>query len=264
MFKRKKEEIRKERFTTKRDNLQIVGEEYRKEGSSLPIAIVSHGFMANMSTTRGYAKYLAELGYCAYCFDFCGGSIAGNKSDGKTTEMSALTEVQDLEAVIRYAKSRAYTDENAVLLMGCSQGGFVSGIVAGKNREDVKQLILFYPALCIPDDARSGSMMNSRFDPLHVPETFRCGPMKLGRRYAEDVNQLDPYELLEGYEKDVLIVHGNQDKIVNISYSNTMIQRYRSKGLDRKCEYCVIDKAGHGFKKKEDVIAREAIWKFVG
>lgn len=54
------------------------------------------------------------------------------KSDGNTTDMSVLTEVKDLEAVIEYAESKTYTNSSKILLMGCSQGGFVSAITAAK------------------------------------------------------------------------------------------------------------------------------------
>ena len=55
--------------------------------------------MAFQDTVRQYAILMAELGYASYCFDFCGGSVVKGKSDGKTTDMSVLTEVKDLEAV---------------------------------------------------------------------------------------------------------------------------------------------------------------------
>ena len=79
---------------------------------------------------RQYVIELAKLGYAAYCFDFCGGSVMGSKSDGKTTDMSVLTEVADLEAVIAHIRSLPYTGNKP--LMGCSQGGFVSAITAAK------------------------------------------------------------------------------------------------------------------------------------
>ena len=98
--------IRRRTFSCMRGDLTIRGTEYRPNGEKLPIAIVCHGFMANQQTVRQYARVLAKTGYCAYCFDFCGGSVPlTGKSDGATTDMSVLTEVQDLEAVIRYAQS---------------------------------------------------------------------------------------------------------------------------------------------------------------
>ncbi len=100
------EDITQSLFECQRDGLTIRGTEYRPAGEDLPVAVVCHGFMANQKTVVQYAKELARLGYCAYTFDFCGGSVLKmGKSDGKTTEMSVLTEVKDLEAVIAYVRS---------------------------------------------------------------------------------------------------------------------------------------------------------------
>ena len=88
--------------------------------------------MANQKSVRHYAKLLASMGYASYCFDFNGGSAVKSKSSGKTVDMSVLTEVKDLEAVISYAKERSYTNSEQIVLMGCSQGGFVSALEAAK------------------------------------------------------------------------------------------------------------------------------------
>lgn len=177
-------------FSCKRDGLTIRGTEYRPlspKGEKMPIAIVSHGFMAFQDTVRHYAKAFAEMGYLSYCFDFSGGCVVKGKSDGKTTDMSVLTEVRDLEAVMEYARAQGGADTEKITLMGCSQGGFVSALAAVKPENNVSELILFYPALCIPDDARAGRMMFAKFDPNNIPDIVNCGPMKLGRRYVEDV-----------------------------------------------------------------------------
>ena len=43
-------------FECQRDNLTIRGTEYRPQGENLPIAIVSHGFMAFQDTVRHYTR----------------------------------------------------------------------------------------------------------------------------------------------------------------------------------------------------------------
>lgn len=92
-------------FTCQRDGLTIRGIEYKPEGENLPVAIVSHGFLMWRDTVRDYTRLLARLGYAAYCFDFCGGSIPGKgQSDGKNTEMSPMTEVQAREALQQFAE----------------------------------------------------------------------------------------------------------------------------------------------------------------
>lgn len=254
-------------FECKRDGLTICGTIYRPKGDHLPIAIVCHGFMAWQDSVKHYAAFLAEMGYAAFTFDFCGGSVMCGKSDGKTTEMSVLTETKDLETVIEYVRNLSYTDSEKILLMGCSQGGFVSALVAAKNNFPIEKLVLFYPALCIPDDARAGKMMMVKFDPQNVPDTFRCGLMKLGRCYAMDVMQMDAFAEIKNYAGRVCIVHGTKDKVVDVSYANRAAEAYKSTmpiGMQesKRVQLHFIDGGGHMFSKKHDVIAMKLLKEF--
>ncbi len=238
------------RFECRRDGLTIRGTEYRPGGDNLPIAVVSHGFMGRGEHFSQYAIKLAELGYCSYCFDFCGGSHE-SISDGRTEDMTVLTEICDLKAVIDYARGRPYTRGEDMLLMGCSQGGFVSALTAKELQKQVARLVLFYPALCIPDDARKGQMMFARFDPNDIPETIECGPMKLGCCYPAAVNEMDPFEEIKGFDGKVLIVHGTDDGIVKQSYAERAYEAYNSTVPDRVSLH-IIKGGGHGFTEEHD------------
>ncbi len=240
--------IKQESFACVRDNMTIRGLYFRPQGKNLPIAIVSHGFMANCQTTKGYARWFAERGYAAFCFDFNGGGLM-SKSDGATTDMTIFTEEKDLKAVVAYAQSLPETDASSVTLMGCSQGGVVSGLVAADMQEALERLILFYPALCIPDDARAGKMMFAKFDPANIPETFRCGPMKLGRDYAASVLGVDLIAELGRYTGKVLIVHGTDDQIVDYHYSE------RAQAACQNATLKLIPQGQHGFSKAHDRLA---------
>lgn len=243
-------------FSCQRGNLTIRGLEFRPEGENLPVAIVCHGFMATQDTVFPYAKELARMGYCTFTFDFCGGCAGGKgKSDGATTEMSVLTEVEDLEAVVAYAQSLPYTTQE-LLLSGCSQGGFVSALTAAKHPDMVTKLVLFFPALCIPDDARAGRMMFAKFDPNNIPDVINCGPMKLGKLYAADMIHMDPIAEIRTYPGPVLIIHGDKDKIVNVDYSRQAHEAYPNSTLH------IIEGGGHGFSKKLDVIAKSHLRRF--
>lgn len=97
-------------FECKRDGLTIRGTIYRpKRRSSSDCNRMSriYGMARQCETLCGF---LAEMGYVAFTFDFCGGSAMCGKSDGKTTEMSVLTETKDLKAVIEYVRNLSYTD----------------------------------------------------------------------------------------------------------------------------------------------------------
>lgn len=169
------------------------------------------------------------------------------KSDGPTTNMSVLTETEDLDCVIAYARSLDYVNKDKILLMGCSQGGFVGALKAAKNKYPVKKLVLFYPALCIPDDARAGHMMFAKFDPNNIPEIIHCGPMKLGKRYAADVINMDPFKEIQKYKGDVLIVHGAKDDIVNPKYAKRAYDSYRQSNPKRTAALHILNNGKHGF-----------------
>ena len=181
--------------------------------------------------------------------------------------MSVLTEVKDLEAVIEYVSTLPYVNKEQIFLMGCSQGGFVSALVAAKNKYPIEKLCLLYPALCIPDDARAGKMMMAKFDPDNVPDIINCGAMKLGKCYPTDVMNMNPFEEIAPYKGPVCIIHGTADKIVNLDYSKRALEAYQSttpNGMNKEERVAlhIIKGGAHMFSKKHDVIAMEKIREF--
>lgn len=219
--------IQHEEFICQRDGLRINGTMFKPKGAGpFPFVIVSHEFMMNRITTVHLAYSYARMGFAAFCYDFNGGGTI-SQSEGKTTDMSVVTEVADLKAVIAYAKAQPYTDNDKLYLHGCSQGGFVSALVAAElGAEEVKRLILFYPALSIPDDARKGQMIMAKFDPKNVPDRLFCGPIVLGKRYPEDVMDWDPMAMISKYHGPVLIVFGTKDHIVDYKYGVQAYEAY--------------------------------------
>ncbi len=257
MFKRKKNtdnQIKESTFCCHKGNYIIRGTEYRPRGKNLPIAIVSHGLNEGQEGVKKYAYFLAERGYAAFCFDFCGGKADKCESDGETTEMTVLTEVDDLEVVLEYAKSQPYVNPNKILLMGCSQGGYVSAYVAAKHNLEIEQLILFFPAFCISDMIEAGNLLGTKFNRRKAPDEMKCAGMMLGRCYLEDAYDIDIYEEIKGFDGDVLIVHGSKDKSVDISYSEKAYETYL--GVESKREeprevlFRIVEKGKHGFDGK--------------
>lgn len=126
-----------------------------------------------------------KSGYVVYAYDFCGGS-ADSMSSGKSTEMSLLTENEDLLAVFEEIRKLESVDPERVVLFGGSQGGLVSALAAAECRDAVKALVMYFPALCISDNWKE------RYpDPGQAPETFDFWGLELGRKYAEDAHRVD-------------------------------------------------------------------------
>lgn len=226
-----------EELYAKRDGNQIYGVVYipQEAGQQMPAVIFSHGFGGNYQVGAQYAEALAAKGYVVYCFDFCGGSPE-SLSDGSTLEMSIFTEQADLEAVIAMIQNLDYVDSDNLFLIGTSQGGAVSAITAADHQEEIRGAILLYPAFCLVD------MTKERFDSVEdIPDTYFSLWMTVGRTYAENLLDYDIYEEISGYEKDVLILHGDADGIVPLSYSEKALEVYPSAQLE------VLPGARHGF-----------------
>ncbi len=249
--------IRETEFTLNRNGFRLVGTELRPDGDNLPIAIVSHGFLSCGNDVKGHAYRFAKLGYATYFFDFIGGGT-NIKSDGLLKDMTVLTEKADLISVIGYVKSLSYTNSENITLVGCSQGGFVSALAAAEYNTNVKKLVLFFPALCIPDDARRGKMLMFEFDSDNIPDEIQSGNLCLGGNYVKTAKAMDAYEMIKGYNGDVIIIHGDNDGAVDISYSE------KAKGIyGDKCSLIVINGGGHGFNEQEDEIAFKEIESFL-
>ncbi|MCD8119560.1 MAG: alpha/beta hydrolase [Lachnospiraceae bacterium] len=238
-----------------RGNLRIVGMQFYPDADSgdtrFPALIVSHGYTGNYSDFIRFCRKFAQAGYAAFCFSFCGGGRFGQpeetKSDGDSRDMSVLSEVEDLMAVKEYVKSRPFVNPEKIVLAGFSQGGFVSGITAARSA-DVSLLILVYPALAIPHDARLGRMGGAHYDPKNVPEELDCGNTVLGRQFHEQMAAMDPFLELAPYQGPVLILHGTADTLIPCSYSQHMKNCYRP----GQCHLQLIEKMGHGQNEAQE------------
>ena len=238
-----------------RDDLTIRGHAFGTKDQPQPAVILSHGFLANERMCFKYAKLLAEMGFLAVTFDFCGGGIV-SRSDGRSQDMTVMTEKADLLAVVEGVRNQF--SPTGITLLGCSQGGFVSGLLAAElGDKAIDRLIMFYPAVCIPDDARNGKMMFFKFDPDHIPDVLGRFPMKLGGDYARTVVSMNPYEELKGYAGPVLLIHGTADEIVNISYARKLKEIYPD------CRYEEIAGGGHMFKGEADEQACRILQDFM-
>lgn len=221
----------------KRDENRIYGVVYvpQDAGEKMPAVIFSHGFGGNYQVGTQYAEAFAAKGYVVYCFDFCGGS-PGSRSDGSTLEMSIFTEQADLEAVIGMVQELSYVDNDNIFLMGTSMGGAVSAITAAAHEDEIQGAILLYPAFVLVDNT------NEQFESVEdIPDTYHLMWMTVGHVFAEDLLDYDIYEAISAYKKDVLLIHGDADGIVPLSYSEKAVEAYDSARLE------VLPGAGHGF-----------------
>lgn len=239
--------IKEELEVTKENGRVIRGVIYRPDGEgSFPTVIFSHGFGSNYRELMHHGAGYAENGIVCVFFDFCGGGME-SASDGTMQEMTVMTEAADLVAVMESVKCLPYVNKDSLYLQGESQGGLVSAIVGRAYTEDVKGLILWYPAFVIPDDSKKR---------LERGDTEVFG-MKLSPDYDKVAVDIDVKDLQTGFGKPVLLIHGNKDDVVPIEYSRTAAANYGYATLRE------VKGAGHGFDGKDSDMAREASVDFV-
>lgn len=215
------------------------------------VAIISHGFNGTHHFGKDYFKTLNDLGYAVYSFDFPCGSV-NSKSDNNTMNMSVSDEKDALKEIVAYFQKQKDVDKNKIVLIGESQGGLVSALAASELKKQVSNLVLIYPALCIPDN------WNERYPRVEdIPEVSEIWGVKLGKKFMMDIRNIKPFDIIGNYKGNVLIVHGTDDKVVPVNYSKRAQQTYQN------VELKIIEKAGHGFNPRERLLSNQYVKDFL-
>lgn len=200
-------------------------------GKKVPTAILSHGYNSSHLHILDLAECLAENGFAAYCYDFCGGS-AISRSSGSSLDMSVITEQNDLKCVIEMIKNSDFADK--IFLYGESQGGFISALTAPEVKEDIAAIALLYPAFCIPNDWLCR-------DPEAMTEAFDFMGLKLSRTFYDSVPRYDVYAHIGKFDKPVLLIHGDADDLVDVTYAQ------KASASFPYCRLELYENEGHGF-----------------
>lgn len=205
-----------------------------------PLVIFSHELGCTHETGEIYAKALSERGVLVYTFDYRGGGLK-SRSSGTTRDMSVLTEVSDLEKVLKTAENWPEVDRNHIVIIGASQGGLVASLTAGRHASELEGLVLIYPAFVIHDE------LHKHYESLsEVPaEVNYNGWIPVGKKYVEDAWNLDPYEGAPGFHKPVLILQGDEDRDVPPYYAYEAARRYPDARLK------ILHGTGHMFPEEK-------------
>ena len=210
-------------------NKKLYGKLYMPEingEAKLPTIIFSHGFCDTYARFAELQKKLAEKGIISYAFDFYGGSPY-TKSGGKMTEMSVITEKEELEAVEKMIKGMKNVDQSNLYLAGHSQGGHVTTLASYDLASEIKGLFLFAPAFQMNDVAKATFPGGEST----VPETVPINAVvTTGKTYWTELLKYDIFTKMT-FDKSVLIFHGTKDTDVDVSYSQKAVSTFKNAKL---------------------------------
>jgi len=210
------------------------------EGEKCPMVILCHGFGGNKEAQllTMMADTLQAHGIATVRFDFDG----HGKSEGRFVDMTVPKEIDDAKCVYRYVTNLPFVDTNNIGMAGHSQGGVVTGMVAGDLGQRLKAIVLLAPAAVLRDDAIRGNTMGVTYDPLNPPAYVMLpGKKPLGREYILSAFRLPIFEVSEKYHGPACLIHGTGDRIAPYSYSERYHSIWPGSQLD------ILEGEDHGF-----------------
>lgn len=226
--------------------LTLRGMMHIPEGVSgkVPMVCIFHGFTGSRMEPHfifvKLSRMLESIGIASVRFDF-GGS---GESDGDFKNMTISKELEDAKIILDYAKAQNFIDAEKIGVVGLSMGGAVASMLAGDKKEDIKTLCLWAPAGNMEELVKR-NRSEEDFNSLRKTGSWDVGGLLLGTEFLSDVEALDIYGRAAHYDKNVLLLHGDQDSTVPISTSEQYLEIYGPRAVLH-----TIEGADHTFNSK--------------
>lgn len=226
-------------ITIKHHDRDIVGNSFLPEIEvEVPLVIFSHGYNGSGEDFRELAVRLTAENIGAVCYDFCGGAT-DTRSSLATTEMTLFSEQEDLVAVIDHVKKWFNVDTEKIFLFGGSQGGGVTALTAEEKADEIRGIILLYPAFCIAENWRE------KFPTLTaIPQEYTLWGMKLGGDFFRSIHDFYVFDHIGTFSNEVLLLHGTSDDVVPWTDSQKADKLYQ------KSELVLFKGEKHGFSDR--------------
>lgn len=199
-----------------------------KAAQKCPLVIIIHGFTGHMEERHivAVSRMLNENGFATLRVDMYG----HGKSEGAFRDHTLFKWMTNAMTVIDYARGLDFVTD--LYLCGHSQGGLTVVLAGGLKHETVKGIIALSPACMIPELAREGALLGTRFDPDHLPEELTVWDNHvLGNNYIRVAQTIHVEEAIDRYDGPVLVVQGDQDDPALMRSAREAAERYRNSRL---------------------------------
>jgi len=235
-----------EEFYITNDGIRLHAKLDRPSGEPGPLAIVLHGLTGHMEEEHivAVAKAINELGIATLRVELYG----HGKSDGDFAEHTLYKWITNVLAVVDYVKTLNWVE--GIYLGGHSQGGLTTMLVAGMRPADFKAIFPLSPAVVLIDAAREGLFFGMPFDPISIPDHMSLGPASLNGNYFRVAQTLDVDSAIARYAGPVLLVHGDEDQAVPVTYSIDVAKKYANAKL------VIIEGDDHNYHQHLDQVTQ--------
>lgn len=107
---------------------------FRPAGQSAALVVLAPGLGSCIEAYLGCVRFLTQNGYTVFCFDPTGSGKSGGNSALGYGQI-----VQDLQYTLCFVREQAYFDNDRMLLLGHSRGGFA--VCCAANEPDVSGVV---------------------------------------------------------------------------------------------------------------------------
>jgi len=190
---------------------------------NLPLIALPHGGPASHDTLRfdWLAQYLAAKGYAVLQTNFRGSTgfgielrDSGNGQWGKKMQ-------DDVSDGVAARVNAGYVDPDRVCIMGASYGGY-SALAGGAFSPELYRCIIAIAGVSdIPLMLKSGRV---RFGTNHWVVSYWEKIIGDSKTEREKLKSISPVNFAQQFQTPVLLLHGNDDTVVPIRQSKTMLK----------------------------------------
>lgn len=236
------------KITDDKTKLDAVLSMPQKKDRPVPLCIIIHGFTGNKEERHLLAicDMMNEIGMATLRVDMYGHGL----SEGEFRNHTLYKWFSNAIAVIDYV--RKMPEISRIYLAGHSQGGLTAIMVGAMERDRISGLLPLSPALNIPEDTRSGSILGHYVDLDDIKDEYETDKPDyiLGGNYIRVAQSVFPEEAMKAYEGEVLIVHGEDDRSVPIECVRDKVSHYKN------CRFVSIPDETHCYDNHLDVVVK--------
>lgn len=185
-----------------------------------PTVCFFHGFSVDkiglMRLHELFARRCVNEGFACVRFDFYG----CGESEGDFNEMRFSDEVEQAKAIYSWTVDQNFADAQNVFLAGHSMGGAIVSMIAPLLQP--KGAILWSPG----NSAYYDISERVHAIPGHYKEFYDIGGLALSGAFLSEIRAIDMVKEAEGYNTEVLLIHGEKDEKIPISSIGLYLDMY--------------------------------------
>ena len=225
-------------------------EGYGKADSRYPVIVLCHGFVGNrIGVNRIFvkaARRFSALGYMVVRFDY--GGCGESTGDYGATGLDSM--IEQTRHVLDYVTAHDCIDPERIILLGHSLGGAAAILTAAKDKR-VRTLVLWAPvAHPFSDIVRiCGKQVYEQSVAYGTADYLGYGLQPV---FFESLSLHHPFQEIQKFAGDVLLVHGTADEVIPVDYS-FLYQKVCWLRSDGQCDKEIIFQADHTFSAGDSI-----------